>query len=682
MTKPLNSLAVMYNLTKRAIYFFSISLLFFFTTIIHLTFSYATDPSSKARSEARSASSDLLDKFGDKDGIRKNIIVPMTGDATQMTTLDGSVSFDGQLICPSSDQFLRVFAQPSVTGDLVFVKISQDTNLDGSFDHSFTLPRRVSGVCANGFISCDAASWNNCVHYEWNVNAGTKIEINSTILSALGGCYCINNSCGSNLARNNLSVILENIGGGIVSAILSKHPRHIITNVRTSSNSIYYYGQNIKNCLSPDSAPVEDYFTNWTAINTDLTQKKMDQSNNPDSYFNLLTTSQAVQQNQHEVKQCNITRHVSLNTVNINNIITPHGGHGDVSLCGDYCIRVILGKEGKNYWQGNCSVFTNNFSLHVKKPEHIKSATITRARWADHMQILFRNTLVWGGPGNAFPPHTAGTCDMGSTHNWTGMNVDVTNFLSTEGVIPVTTRVSVTGLGGGYAVMIIQTDDLCTTNTSIADNCQALQNDPDCRLRTEIVDGVYIIKDFNPTGLSPIASCRNITDGRCSVNLCKNWWRKERTYVCQNAQAFDFTPARTRMGSLATTITERDGQITFQDYRKTESGNWVHKNKTINLPEMEVGVVCKEACKVKIPIEDTQVGTEGKTGDRRVKSQKYNFFYRNCGDDGCPVKQGERIVKDCQCINEFAQATAILQVLRMAGGDLICSTGVLQSLPK
>ena len=35
----------------------------------------------------------------------------------------------------------------------------------------------------------------------------------------------------------------------------------------------------------------------------------------------------------------------------------------------------------------------------------------------------------------------------------------------------------------------------------------------------------------------------------------------------------------------------------------------------------------------------------------------------------------EQIVKDCQCINEFAEAAVIMQSLRQAGKDLICTSG-------
>ena len=41
---------------------------------------------------------------------------------------------------------------------------------------------------------------------------------------------------------------------------------------------------------------------------------------------------------------------------------------------------------------------------------------------------------------------------------------------------------------------------------------------------------------------------------------------------------------------------------------------------------------------------------------------------------------GEEIVIDCQCINEFAEAATVIQTLRLAGKDNICSSGQKQPM--
>lgn len=54
----------------------------------------------------------------------------------------------------------------------------------------------------------------------------------------------------------------------------------------------------------------------------------------------------------------------------------------------------------------------------------------------------------------------------------------------------------------------------------------------------------------------------------------------------------------------------------------------------------------------------------------------YNFYYHQCTKDNvCPAEPGETVVKACQCLDEFADAAAIMQIIRQAGQDMICSSG-------
>jgi len=38
-------------------------------------------------------------------------------------------------------------------------------------------------------------------------------------------------------------------------------------------------------------------------------------------------------------------------------------------------------------------------------------------------------------------------------------------------------------------------------------------------------------------------------------------------------------------------------------------------------------------------------------------------------------RAGEEIIKDCQCIDEFAETFTLLETIREAGQDAICSSG-------
>ena len=76
---------------------------------------------------------------------------------------------------------------------------------------------------------------------------------------------------------------------------------------------------------------------------------------------------------------------------------------------------------------------------------------------------------------------------------------------------------------------------------------------------------------------------------------------------------------------------------------------------------------------MKGPVENTQTGTEGTTGDYRKTVDSYVYKYKKCDGSACPLESGETIVKDCSCLNEFAEAASIMQVLSTASKDLICS---------
>ncbi len=60
----------------------------------------------------------LLNIYGTKSGITNNISNPLTSSNTPMTTVDGTVSFSGQLQCPNSQRFMEVLIQPGATGDI------------------------------------------------------------------------------------------------------------------------------------------------------------------------------------------------------------------------------------------------------------------------------------------------------------------------------------------------------------------------------------------------------------------------------------------------------------------------------------------------------------------------------------------------------------------------------------
>ena len=149
---------------------------------------------------------------------------------------------------------------------------------------------------------------------------------------------------------------------------------------------------------------------------------------------------------------------------------------------------------------------------------------------------------------------------------------------------------------------------------------------------------------------------------------------RERTYMCQTGN-YDFADAKKRLEAIRTSVQDEQTAFYYRDYRKTDEG-WQYEENVydINGAYRPVVATCEKACKTRKLVDNTET-TVTVRKDSYVTPTSYQYFYKTCTDAGCPLGAFEEILKDCQCINEFAEAAVIMQSLRQAGRDLICSTG-------
>ncbi|BBD02463.1 hypothetical protein YGS_C2P0477 [Sphingobium sp. YG1] len=151
-----------------------------------------------AQDRARAAAAAARAKSADSDALLGNYVTPgLAGQA--ITTVDTKKTFTPNLACQKSATLLELLAQPSATGDIGTLSISRDSDLDGSFDEALTVPVPTSGICANGIISCAPGSWDACRFFRWDTSTSGALKLSQVELTDLAGCYCVNNSCGSNL---------------------------------------------------------------------------------------------------------------------------------------------------------------------------------------------------------------------------------------------------------------------------------------------------------------------------------------------------------------------------------------------------------------------------------------------------------------------------------------------------
>ena len=208
-----------------------------------------------------------------------------------------------------------------------------------------------------------------------------------------------------------------------------------------------------------------------------------------------------------------------------------------------------------------------------------------------------------------------------------------------------------------------------------------METDSGCRLKEEVVDNIFTYRDFNPTGLTPLPSTKSFGLTNCTRVMTADWWLKNRTYFCASETGFDFTDAQKRMANVVSSSRDNTSSLYYQDMRKDPSGNWIFEGTDTTLPERETSEDCEKACKTRKPKADTQAGISGHTGQQRTNIEGYDFFYKTCINNACPLGPGEELIRDCQCIHEFGEAAAVMQSMRLAGRDIICSSNVARPLP-
>jgi len=603
-----------------------IAALFFILSILGAESASAqNDPKQAAQDSANQA----LSRFGSPSGIRDNASIPLTGQGALMTTIDGAKLFNAAMTCPSSTKFLNVLIAPSATGDLSQLLIGQDINLDGVIDYSYQPPFPVSGICANGVVSCIPGQWANCNFFQWTADPAGRASLQGASQMSLGGCYCINTSCGSNLAVTNLDSILRNLGGGVVGAVQGNNPKFAITDVKTDGLSITYYGQNEGACTAGPSVSPEQYYSNPSGMSGAVSSQIALQSTDPASYYNLMTTTPPATQSSSTNRLCSIQRTVGITTQQT--FCQDPAPAGEVASRENTIYLKVLAGTFRNRNDCNC----NNVTGYCSPP----AAT------------------VFGTP-------PVGAISLGTSAE---------NFRDRS---KKSGKDDCTYDAYDYYSLCTRTSDIFAE--SVTDNCGALDSDPNCRLRAENVDAVSTYSGFNPTGLEPLTSCATLIGQIQNYDICRGWWKKDRTYMCQTNQVFDFTDAKRRAGAVRSSVADNITTMHYQDLRKDENGNWVSEQKDTTLPGRDNNPSCDMACKTRVPATDTEASVAGTTGEFRNTTNSYNFFYKKCTNSACPLAAGEEVVKTCQCLSDFAEAASLMQVLQNAGKDMICSNGSKQ----
>jgi len=611
---------------------------------------------------ARAAAAASRAKTDSSGALQHNFVTPgMSGQP--IATIDNSKTFTPALACEKTSSLLEVLVQPAATGDIGTVRISQDTDFDGSFDRTTTLPVPVSGICANGIVSCQPGTWNECRYLKWDVDAAKALKLSEVEMPELAGCYCVNNSCGSNLVWGNLPEVLKDLGGGMVGALTTADPRIGVAEARTNGPVIDYVGAQATACAPDASVAQTAYRSNPAAIQGDAAALAAG-----NSIFQMVKASPAGVGKAEQVRSCTIERQITLTSATYDDILAVTGSLLSVSTCGQGCRIYRIGGTG------NCNDPPATYTLRFNalKPERIQSARIVDIQTADWLQARVDGMPVASAGKRPWLTNALPSGDCGVGDNYSAYpNYDFTNALR-QGSATLDARVRAHGEHkSGYVDVRVQVDTSCSTAERLVDLCAGYASDSSCHLSDEDVDGVQTFRNGVNTGLKPLPQTRLFGDDACTLQLTRDFFTRTRSYKC----AIDTGTMPAPDLSRAAYIIDHSTETLLADQIRQPDGSVTQTTAPFALPDRGSVPACEAVCKTRAPHENTAAAPAGVTGVQQNDPSGFDTFYHVCDTANvCPVGAGEEVVSGCGCLDDFPEAVVMMQSVRLAGADMVCTS--------
>lgn len=613
---------------------------------------------------ARAAAQASRAKTSESDALRQNYVTP--GLAGQpIATIDNSKSFNPNLSCQKSATLMEVLIQPSGTGDIDTVQVARDTDLDGAVDSRSTLPVPVSGICANGVISCTPGTWTQCRYFRWDTDPAKALKLSESQMSELAGCYCINNSCGTNLVWANLPSVLGDLGGGMIGALTTADPRIGVAQAVIDGPVIRYVGAQTTACASNPALPQSAYRANPATIAGDAAAAAAG-----NAVFQALAGSATGLGKAQQLRHCTIERQLNVVKPGLAEIIDRTAG-GYSTVPDGTSVDFYLGSPVDNAINGGgCSLFDFRMTLHVGVADRILAARLAELAGDDWAQLRVDGVLIASGEdpwtSAGLPP---GQCEKGRTFH-AFPNTDLKPFL-TPGDHEIWFRLGVSKGGDGYARIHVETDGGCQTTEQLADSCAAIAGDAQCHLDNELVDGVQTFRNGINTGLTPLRQTRVLGTESCPVQVTRDFFLRDRTYRCTlDSSAFPEPDL-----SRGAYIIDRSTETQLADRARQVDGSYAETTRPFHLPDRGAVPACEPVCKTRAASTNTAAAPAGVVGAQQNVPTSYDTFFHACSSDNvCPLGPGEEIVSACGCLDDFPEAVVMMQTVRLAGADMVCTS--------
>jgi len=656
-------------------------LISFFTSSFYVFADYIQDAERKARETY-----EMFKKtISSPRQVEQRYVNPLLGNVP-IYTIDNSTSFNAQILCPSGSEFATVVIQPSSTGDL---------NVTVFHPGGQAFIQGISGICANGYIKCDPGTWNNCTY--WQIKySGNLYSVNATY-SSLGGCFCVNNHCGSNLFWRNSGYILSVFGGIVGQALQEYDPSYTVSEAVIEGASIKLYGQSFSSCYQAGGSSqvkmLSSYMDTPLLISTRGFEVYESEVTNPESMAYAVTQATYNIGQFFEDRTCTRKRIINTRNYNFAEIFSGStdcfGNIPGPYVCGEKCLYFEFGLVN-THGQGQALV---NFEM---TPDFYRALSEIKGSWRtdthgpypclddDGYVQFYLNNQYAGGESYGDSEAKCGCCSRAPTH-WVTLNKNLINPPSGNASSMNTLKV----LAGGaehdtaegacrpvriYFFVSEPVRGCYVTNDYIEDNCNSLESDSECVLWEEKVDGVPTVQGGQKTGLVPRLKCETV----CDKTVCDTGWLVERRYKCKTSD-YNLTGIERRLETVTGTSTFDNTKITFEDIR-LENGTWrQYSQQELYVRNFSQPDECEPVCRVTVSSAGREV--EVNMSLRGETEARKEYLYKPCvlnnsNEYICPLSEGETLDVDCTCASFFNEAMMALQAIRLAGSDFICSSGV------
>lgn len=697
---------------------------------------YSSDPKNSFN-EGYNIGKNLQDSYSSSDKIKREQVDPVQGH-TQMQTRDNVYvcsannkvfysqasclsacsggncefkkhSFDGKVTCQSTKEITKINII-NMTGSEGQLSIGFDLDMNGQKEHTI-VTHNISGLCLNGYYSCNPGTNQNCRYFAPGIRykcsdgreypsyfqcdkncstkkcqkIGTKVEYFETDQTETKTCFCTNAYCRMSF-NNNIEEVFKNFTSSI-AGILSNELDVAISDTKFDPNtlSVSLYGADYTSCSNAGngSNTVNDLKEAYKSGNLDGSAEFTKQMADDNS------TLYAVMRHQNQTgtyRMCSIRNEPSIMVINSFKEF-PNIEYRKTGLaCGAKRNQYPFIASEVKYLKPDGTVETKSYPAKSICADHYVA---TKIEYINNVPIL---------KAAGFSPYWI------MDNNCSGQGwVTITNLEPNIGV-PFSVRVQTYGSGcsGGddYTIDAPPQDwtNLRTYNTN---SCTIYEQDPKCDLSDEKINGKTTMRNFNKVYNSSLSICKKINysqngntfivcdekdkvyvksvtgpytfvkSGDVLSNNNPSYFSVERTYYCKDNKTFDFSDAQKQADKVGNTLDYKTGNFQYYKNNITASDTAPTTNYFNDS--------CVYSCSVKYRSDiDTTVNAATVTRND-ISSSYIEKEERTCLKDAdgiytCPIKQGETVLQNCRCLDNFNEAVSILSVVTQAAKDIICSS--------